>query len=107
MDIDHFIYNFTQHIPDKGFRLIRYYGFLANRVRGALLKKVYELLDQVVEEVKFLGWRALHIHNFGEDPLKCILCRSEMVLHKIHDGMSHKEVSQYHKSLATRDIIRH
>lgn len=106
MDIDHFIYKFTQHVPDKNFRLIRYYGFLANRVRGVLLKKVYELLDQVVEEVKFLGWRALHIHNFGEDPFKCLLCGSEMVLHKVHDGMSHKEVSQHHKALATRDIIR-
>ena len=33
MDIDHFLYLFTQHIPEKNFRLIRYYGFLANRVR--------------------------------------------------------------------------
>ena len=105
MDKDHFIYQFTQHIPDKGFRLIRYYGFLANRVRSTLLKTVYALLDQVVKEVKFLGWRTLYIHNFGEDPLQCILCGSQMKLHTIHTGMSHKKIKQYHKALASRDMI--
>ncbi|RDH41266.1 hypothetical protein B9G39_29620 [Zooshikella ganghwensis] len=34
-----FMTRLTQHIPEKGFRLIRYYGFLANRVRGKLLQK--------------------------------------------------------------------
>lgn len=26
-----------RHIPDNNFRVVRYYGFLANRVRGKLL----------------------------------------------------------------------
>ena len=42
MDIEVFLDKFTQHIPDKGFRMIRYYGFLANAVRGKLLPLVYQ-----------------------------------------------------------------
>lgn len=47
--------NSHQHITEKDFKLTCYYGFFANQVREVLLQKVYELLDQVVEEVKFLG----------------------------------------------------
>ena len=32
------------HIHDKYFRVVRYYGFLANCVRGKLLPIVFELL---------------------------------------------------------------
>src|SRR3990167_3086037 len=34
---EEFIGRFVWHIPDVGFRMIRYYGFLANRVGGKLL----------------------------------------------------------------------
>ncbi|GFZ69145.1 hypothetical protein PSE10B_56670 [Pseudomonas amygdali pv. eriobotryae] len=34
----------VQHIPEKHFRMIRYFGFLANRVCGQYLPKVYEAL---------------------------------------------------------------
>ena len=40
-----FITRFIQHIPEKGFRQIRYFGFLANRVRGKLLPVVYALFQ--------------------------------------------------------------
>ncbi len=41
--IDDFIKRLVQHIPDTGFRMIRYYGFLATRVRSKLLPTVYDL----------------------------------------------------------------
>ncbi|GKS06690.1 hypothetical protein PSTH1771_16760 [Pseudomonas syringae pv. theae] len=34
----------VQHISEKHFRMIRYFGFLANRVCGQYLPKVYEAL---------------------------------------------------------------
>ena len=43
---DDFLKRLLQHIPDKHFRMIRYYGFLANRVRSKYLPKVYNLLNQ-------------------------------------------------------------
>ncbi|MEA3467260.1 MAG: transposase [Thermodesulfobacteriota bacterium] len=30
-----FIADITQHIPEKSFRLVRYYGWYSNRMRGA------------------------------------------------------------------------
>lgn len=38
-----FITRFIQHLPEKGFRLIRYFGFLANRSRTLLLPVVSAL----------------------------------------------------------------
>ena len=34
-----------EHIPDKHFKMIQYYGFLSNRKRGIMLPKVYAALD--------------------------------------------------------------
>ena len=34
-----FIAAITQHIPDKGFQMVRYYGSYSNRARGDRAKK--------------------------------------------------------------------
>ncbi|MDB9568881.1 transposase [Providencia rettgeri] len=39
------IRRYVNHIPARHFKMIRYYGFLANRKRGSLLPKVYDALD--------------------------------------------------------------
>nr|WP_230389086.1 hypothetical protein [Piscirickettsia salmonis] len=36
--------------------MIRYYGFLANRVRKTLLPKVYDLLDQTIEAAQSVAY---------------------------------------------------
>jgi len=38
--------HYFSHIPARHFRMVRYYGFLANRKRGRLLPKVYEALEK-------------------------------------------------------------
>src|SRR3990167_9764670 len=50
LTIEQFIGRFVQHIPDVNFRMIRYYGFLANSIRGKLLPVVYQLLGQKMED---------------------------------------------------------
>ncbi|WP_414144386.1 transposase [Burkholderia territorii] len=72
MDTQAFIDRFVQHIPDKHFRLINFYGFLANRVRGQWLPKVYALLGQAAEPVKTIRFRDLQSRAFGVDPLPCV-----------------------------------
>lgn len=37
---DAFTERLLQHVPEKGFQMIRYFGFLANRVRSKELPKV-------------------------------------------------------------------
>ena len=95
-----FIARFVQHIPDKGFRIIRYYGFLANRVRSALLPKVYALLEQASPQTVRLQWPTLSQRSFGLDPLRCILCQAPLRLTARVTGLSSPELGRYHWHLA-------
>jgi hypothetical protein len=103
--IDDFITRLIRHIPDKGFRMIRYYGFLANRVRGKLLPKVYDLLDQPEKKALKIRFPELLHSTFGLDPLKCILCGSQMVFCGITPGMPWAKLTQHHRALALRKEI--
>ena len=100
------IQRFVQHIPDKYFRLIRYYGFLANAVRGNLLPRVRRLLHQSQSEMLHeIGWVELSLSQFNVDPLECILCQSPMRLTEVHYGASTADLWQYHRQLALREKI--
>ncbi len=87
-----FIARLVQHIPDKGFRMIRYYGFLAHRVRSTLLPKVYALLDQTTPQPPTVRWPALLKQSFGFDPLQCILCQAPLRLSAMVKGLSTAEL---------------
>ncbi len=41
-----FLRRFLLHVLPKGFQRIRYYGFLANRIRGEALETVRALIDE-------------------------------------------------------------
>jgi len=79
---EQFIGRFVQHIPDIGFRMIRYYGFLAHRVRGKLLSLVHRLLGE--KDIQSLlpppTYAELIEKNFGFNPLICIMCNEPLVL---------------------------
>ena len=96
-----FIKKFIQHIPEKHFRMINYYGFLANRVRGQLLPKVRDLLGQTVGDIPKITHADLLQKSFGIDPLKCILCNSQMALESITLGVSITILKLHHLKLAT------
>jgi hypothetical protein len=79
-----FIGKLVSHIPDKNFRSIRYFGFLANRVISKLLGIVKILVKHVVKtRPRNSNWRSLYIESFGIDPLKCIKCGTIMLLESI------------------------
>jgi hypothetical protein len=101
LTIEQFIARFIQHIPDTGFRMIRYYGFLSNRTRGKLLPIVYKLLNQEKLNQKSLpNFAELIQKNFGFNPLKCILCRHQLVLSYTHFGKKTSEILNSHRELA-------
>ena len=104
-DTEEFIDRFVQHIPDKHFRMINFYGFLANRVRGKLLARVYALLDQSPEPVKTVRWRELQTRAFGSDPLLCILCGQPLRFAGITRGKSARELRPHHEALARAKIV--
>jgi hypothetical protein len=51
---EEFLTRLIRLIPDKYFRLITYYGFLSNRLRGQLLPAVYEELGELPKSVETL-----------------------------------------------------
>jgi len=95
-----FIHRFVQHIPDKHFRMINYYGFLANRNRSQMLPKVFALLNLSAKNTFALRWRDLQKQAFGTDPLLCILCGGQMRFASLSTGLSTSQLHQHHKALA-------
>lgn len=81
LPVEDFIGKIIRHIPDENFRVIRYYGLFANRVRGELLPKVFTLLGQNYAKAieRFLAtsssfWRR-QLELFTRlDPLICPVC---------------------------------
>lgn len=75
-----FIARLIQHIPDVNFRMIRYYGVLANRVRSKLLPILYKFLGQT-EKGQFIlpSYSSLLISNFNRNPMVCSKCNTHMI----------------------------
>ena len=76
-----------QHIPDKDFKIIRYYGFLSNRRRGEALPKVYVALEITAEESpKMPGYAMMLKGCVLINPYECILCHSRLVFVNFRAG---------------------
>ncbi len=96
-----FICRLIAHIPDQYFRNIRYYGFLANRVRGKFLPLVYELLPmkKFLTNKVYTPWRKMMQGIFNFDPLQCPVCNSIMILSSIVFSSSEPLINK-HKEIA-------
>ena len=80
LSAEEFMKLLIRHIPDSNFRVVRYYGIFANRVRGELLPKVFAILGQdywkakaAVAQLGSFWRRQLELFN-RLDPLVCSLC---------------------------------
>ena len=88
-----FIAAITQHIPDKSFQLVRYYGWYSNKMRGQRKKhageeKETEEVDVDVEvidvskhqtrRIPSKKWRDLIKKVWEADPMICPTCQQEM-----------------------------
>jgi len=99
-----FIGRLIAHIPDRYFRNIRYYGFLATRVRGQLLPRVRQLLGQVTNfthsaQKVYTSWRQMLVSTFGKDPLCCPACGALMALSFIVFP-SRRPLTAFHQEIA-------
>ncbi|QGP66903.1 Putative transposase (plasmid) [Piscirickettsia salmonis] len=99
--IDDFIDRLTQHIPDKFFKMIRYYGFLSYRTRTIILPKIYDLVGQTIEAYNQVTFVSLMKSNFNYNPLKCILCGSQLRRISTQFGLTLREKYSYYEELAT------
>jgi len=86
-----FIAAITQHIPDKSFQLVRYYGWYSNKMRGQRDKHAAEKAEAAGQAVEVIDvsehqpcripsakWRELIKKVWEADPLLCPKCQKEM-----------------------------
>ena len=95
-----FISGLICHIPDKNFRIFRYYGFLSNKLSGKLLPIVRDLLNikNVIKTKVYSLWKDLIKDSFNYDPLICQFCNIQMLL--THIQMPRAEPLSKHKEIA-------
>lgn len=78
-----------QHIPEKHFRMIRYFGFLANRVCGQSLPVVYQALKMAKPGKAPTLYFVQMIKAFlNRDPFSCLLCGARMVYTRAIAGLT-------------------
>ena len=79
-----FIKRLILHIPDKHFKMVRYYGIYAKHhkqeknLRKCLSKQKQHYLS------KLLDWRNLILLTFGYDPLRCPECGTSMLVLEVY-----------------------
>lgn len=80
MDVEEFIKRVIRHIPDRQFKMIRYYGIYSNKTtrKSLVVKMVHEKAFEMKE--KYKNWRRRLQVSFGHDPLKCEKCGGKMTL---------------------------
>lgn len=70
---------YISYVPARHFKMVRYYGFLSNRKRGALLPKVYEALEmEARKKPERPGFAVLMKGYLRTDPYKCVLCGNRL-----------------------------
>ena len=75
-----FIARLIQHIPPRQFKMIRYAGITASRVKKLYQEKLKPLFRNVGRVVQKLTWRMRRWRRTGKDPLACPRCHREMAL---------------------------
>ncbi|MED9359005.1 transposase, partial [Escherichia marmotae] len=91
---------YISHIPEKNFKMVRYYGFLSNRKRGELLPKVGEALGMKKRKKPAQpGFAALMKGFLRTDPYKCILCGNRLRFSSARAGRDSTELmaERWHK----------
>jgi hypothetical protein len=83
-----------QHVPTKGFRMVRYYGIYSNK--NISQNKLTET-DTNKTKAEPENWRAYQILKTGIDPLVCPCCNKEMVLINEHYDNRTRWVRDLHK----------
>lgn len=98
LSVEEFIGRLIRHIPEKNFRMIRYYGLYASAVKNKLLPILLYQISALYGIAKLtfspsdqpFNWRTRIIKLTGADPLVCSNCKVQMKLteigYRIRDG---------------------
>ena len=94
-----------QHIPEKFFKMVRYFGFLANRVCGEKLPQVYRALGMDKPEPVAKVCYAQMVKQFlSRASFECVLCGGRMVYRRAITGLN---VSGLKKNARDISLLRY
>jgi len=84
IDAIEFIKKLIIHIPEKHFKMIRYYGIYANnnKCENKLFKFINERIADQLKKLR--KWEYRLLKSFGIDPLKCKICSRKMSISRIY-----------------------
>lgn len=97
-----FIERLIQHIPEKHFKMIRYYGLYARHRESD--KKLIPAINK--EKHRFYRsltkWRSSILVSFGYDPLRCPVCGTTMKFLELNYNQEHVPLDEMYRKVMAR-----
>ena len=94
LTVENFIKRLIQHIPDKHFRQVRYYGIFAPKSQATGLDIAREVVVQSPARMikpQPQNWRDRRISQNGVDPLICPRCNIKLELYEVTYGPKYED----------------
>lgn len=102
-----FIKRLIRHIPDKHFKLIRYYGIYSRpnnfdpRLRRAISSEKRKAFSV------YTTWRGAILFSFGYDPIQCPYCKTTMILKEIQTSKRTISLGEIFKNAMRKHGLYH
>ena len=98
-----FIKQLIRHIPEKHYKMIRYYGIYA-RHRDTD-KKLHRAMSGEKHRfwITFNRWRSLFLHSMGYDPLMCPCCGKEMVFLEMYQKRDRLSLEEMYERIMAKN----
>ena len=92
-----FIQRLIQHIPEKHFKQIRYYGLYAGNHKNDSKLNLAIAKEKRKIFLSFNRWRDCILHSFGYDPLKCPCCGETMTFLDLYYNHQHISLNEMYE----------
>lgn len=102
-----FIQRLIRHIPEKHFKIIRYYGLYArhrkedDKLRRTIRKEKHKIF------LSFNRWRNCISLSFGYDPIQCPCCKNTMVILEIYHNHKRVSLTEMYERVMSKHRPRH
>ena len=101
LDAIEFIKKLVIHIPEKQFKMIRYYGIYGKNAKPREKLIMMKSISDKVKEFKRKqdNWRVRIMKAFGHDPLKCEKCGKTMVFSDVYSKKYGRASERYRRRI--------
>ena len=97
-----FIQRLIQHIPEKHFKQIRYYGLYARNRKSDKKLNLAIAKEKQHMFLSFNRWRDCTLSSFGYDPLKCPCCGETMLFLELYHNHQHISLNEMYERTMQR-----